>query len=358
MRYLLFCMTVCGGLVSTLRAETILIGAASAGAYYASEWSSIPRLPDVLDDIEGQSDAIWNKACQAVILDDIERALVIQQNLFTDLEVLESKHGKQKYGAALATNRQLLTEIKTIHESSKEVQAKYRLSLIKLYECKTALHRYEFDKSAASSFEGLEPLQLLTEGKFSLLLIIARHNHAALLMAAGNPELALGSIRLNAEELKAQFGDMHPRYLDAIGNLGDILLDMKEYAQAELYEREYLNGVRVHQTTKSLDYARGLASLATALIGQQKYIEAEALSLHSAAILKALKLEHRHSMARCHRNLGEIAMAQGEYKQAEDYFDQAMLIYKVAANSSKILSSGCDSRLQLLLGVKAENEQS
>jgi len=305
----------------------ILKEMAVVSAQTAIEWSRIPRFPIAPEDPMWEVKDIWNKALYAVYFNDLSRALTIQKQLVNDLEMLVAENRKMEYGPAAISAQLRLAELKSISESSAEIQTKYRLVATKMQEIGTANLVHDYETSVRRAVEVLELLNEFPEQSVVILRCTTRQILAVALSRTSNHSLALEILRKNVDLQKKMFGEQHPEYLFNVAMMATELWDMKEYIQAESYFRQCIIVLRAQQGKKSYKYARVLTDFAAVLIGQQKFTEAESLTLHAASILQSLNHENQYGMAACWRNLGQIALAAGEYKEAEEHFAHAWHIY-------------------------------
>jgi CHAT domain-containing protein/Flp pilus assembly protein TadD len=124
------------------------------------------------------------------------------------------------------------------------------------------------------------------------------------------------------------FGEQHPKYANALNNLGLLCAKMGNYTKAEAY---FLQALEIRKSVSSeqhLNYAAGLQNLGIVYKEMGDYSKAEACYLKALKITKFVSGEKHPNYAAVLQNLGSLYANCGDYSKAEAYFLRALEIRK------------------------------
>ncbi len=125
--------------------------------------------------------------------------------------------------------------------------------------------------------------------------------------------------------LEQELGPSSPQLAVTLGNLGGLRVEQGDYRQAEELTLRAL-GMQAGASTlaASAQRATNLSKLATILIRQERYDEAE-LHLRQALVLRTeLVGPEDWSLAQLYNNLALVAYERGDYAAAADGFEEAL----------------------------------
>lgn len=142
------------------------------------------------------------------------------------------------------------------------------------------------------------------------------NNMTLALMAAGKHENALVC---GAESLKlAREQSLFDQELNIIDTIAQVLLDMRNYLEAERYLKQALSKIEKQDPDVLQVYL--LSNLGKTYFGQREFEQAETVFLR--ALSAASKVEARAEQATCHKLLYEVYESQGRLEEALDHFKQ------------------------------------
>ena len=113
--------------------------------------------------------------------------------------------------------------------------------------------------------------------------------------------------------------------------LGDVLMDLWQYATAERLYREALRLQRVTLPAGHSGIARSIADLAKLLLATGRHNEAEPLYLEAIALLRNNTQNNPIELAQCLQGLGELM--HFNYEEAEPLFREALTLRRTALSA-------------------------
>jgi CHAT domain-containing protein len=146
-----------------------------------------------------------------------------------------------------------------------------------------------------------------------------------------------------------RFPQGHPELATSLNNLGALLRDHGEYAQAELFYRQALAmRQKLHPAERFPQGHPNLAvsfnNLATLFQSRGEYAQAEPFYRDALAMYRKLYPPERFpqghpDLARTLHNLGTLLWARGEYAQAEPFYRDALAMYQGLAEAYAALAA-------------------
>jgi tetratricopeptide (TPR) repeat protein len=271
---------------------------------------------------QSQKAALAAKVVSLLTARRLDEAIVTQRQVLSLVEATTGKADWRRRG-----EENILSELEQVSRLGQQEREIYLAAFQSMSD--------GYNKKALREYDGAE--KILTKalqdfrsvlGESSVSIGAALDHLGTIAAVRGQFAKAKEYYLRDAAVRKAIYGEDHPAYAEALGMAGSAWVETGDFVGAEPVLREALLRHRKLFGSHSLQCAKGLARLSSAMIGLKRFPEAEAMCLQAMSIIQGAQAQEPILMMACVLTLADVNMAFDDFNSAEANIELCLALYQ------------------------------